>query len=95
VTDEEYEAKVLSLIAEAVPPKLRKSKITPEMRLQHDLGLDSIGMLALMFRFEQEFKIDLATIDLGAALGQMQTVGEALAVGRDVLERAQAAAANE
>ena len=90
--DEEFEAKVLSLIAEGVPPKFKKSRITPEMRLQHDLGLDSIGMLALMFRFEQEFRIDLGTIDLGAALGQMQTVGEALAVGRDVLERAQAAA---
>jgi len=90
VEDAEFEAKVLSLIAEAVPAKFRKSKITPELRLQHDLGLDSIGMLALMFRFEQEFRIDLATIDLGAALGQMQTVGEALAVGRDVLERAQA-----
>lgn len=90
--DEEFEAKVLSLIAEGVPPKFKKLKLTPELRLQHDLGLDSIGMLALMFRFEQEFRIDLATIDLGAALGQMQTVGEALAVGRDVLERAQTTA---
>ena len=89
--DSNYEEKVLALIAEAVPARLRKPKITPDLRLQLDLGLDSIGMLALLFRFEQAFGIDLATVDIRITLGQMKTVGDALAVGRKVLLRAHAA----
>ena len=82
-----FEQKMLALIAEAVPTRLRKATITPEMRLQRDLGLDSIGMLALLFRFESAFGVDLATVDAGLSLGQMRTVGDALALGRTVLER--------
>lgn len=87
--DGNYEATVLALIAEAVQGKL-KSPLAPEMRLQRDLGIDSIGMLALLFRFEKTFGIDLATVDVALTLRQMRTVGDALAVGREVLERARA-----
>jgi acyl carrier protein len=87
-----YEERVLALIAEAVPARLRKPKITTDMRLQRDLGLDSIGMLALLFRFEQAFGIDIAALDVGITLGQMKTVGDAVALGRDVVERASRAA---
>lgn len=90
VDDSGYEERVLALIVEAAPARFRKPKITPDLRLR-DLGIDSIGMLALLFRFEQTFAIDLATIDIGVTLGQMKTVGDALAVGRDVLARVKAA----
>ena len=74
-----FEQKVLALIAEAVPARFRKVPVTRETRLQRDLGLDSIAMLALLFRFEQAFGIDLATLDVGANLAQIRTVGDALA----------------
>lgn len=87
--DAEFERKMLALIGEAVPPRNRKSAIMPEMRLR-DLGLDSIGMLALMFRFEQAFGLDLRTIDVAATFGRMRTVADALDVGKDILRRATA-----
>ena len=92
VDDSKYEETVLALIKEAAPARFRKAKITPELRLQRDLGIDSIGMLALLFQFEQAFSIDLARIDVGVTLGQMKTVGDALTVGRNVLARMNAAA---
>ncbi len=86
--DEKFEEKVLSLIAEGVPARFKKPRITAEMRLQRDLGVDSIGILALLFRFEQAFGIDLARIDLAVSVGQMKTVGDALKISRAVIERA-------
>lgn len=91
IDKKEFEHKVLSLIAEAVPAKFKKLAVTPEMRLQRDLGLDSIGMLALMFRFEQTFGLDLGTVDIGANLGQMRTVADALTLSYEIYESSQAA----
>jgi acyl carrier protein len=93
VNEDTFEAKVLQLITEAVPPKFKKKPITPETRFKQDLGLDSIGMLALLFRFEQNFGLNLATIDLETTLAQFRTVGDALVVGRNILERARVAGA--
>jgi len=83
-----FEAKVMALIVEAVPAQYRRRAITPELRLKQDLGMDSIAMLALLFRFEQAFQVDLSTVDVGATLAQLRTVGDTFAVGRDVLEKA-------
>jgi acyl carrier protein len=94
VNDDNFEANVLRLIAEAVPPKFKKNPITVETRFKQDLGLDSIGMLALLFRFEQSFGLDLATIELETTLAQLRTVGDALVVGRNILERARVAGAS-
>jgi acyl carrier protein len=91
VDDTTFDQKMLSLITEAVPAKFRKTAFTPEMRLQRDLGLDSIAMLALLFRFEQAFGIDLATVDVGGSLARMRTVADALAFGRQALEQANSA----
>jgi acyl carrier protein len=88
VDQQAFQAKILALITEAVPAQYKRGAITPEMRLRQDLGMDSIAMLALLFRFEQIFQIDLATVDVGATLGQLRTVGDTFAVGRDVLEKA-------
>lgn len=76
---------VLALIAEAVPGRYRRTPIRPETRLKQDLGLDSIGMLALLFRLEQAFAIDLASVDVGVTLAGLVTVGDTLAAARAVL----------
>jgi acyl carrier protein len=82
-----FDAKLLALLAEAVPARFRKTAITEQTRLKQELGLDSIGMLALWFRFEQAFGLDLASIDVGTTLEQMRTVGDALATARLIFER--------
>ncbi len=86
--DQSLEDRILALIAEAVPAQYRRVAITPQTRLKQDLGLDSIGMLALLFRLEQAFGIDLAAVDVGVTLAQLRTVGDTLTVGREVYERA-------
>ncbi|MCK1502139.1 hypothetical protein IVB20_34820 [Bradyrhizobium sp. 188] len=86
-----FEARMLRLIAEAVPVKFKKQPITADARFRQDLGVDSIAMLALLFRFEQTFGLDLATIQLEATLEQLRTVRDALALGREIVERARSA----
>jgi len=82
--------RVLELIAEAVPARFRSIPVTSQVRLKHDLGLDSIAMLALIFRLEESFGVDLATIDVGVTLTQLKTVGDLLETARDVVVRAEA-----
>lgn len=82
--------RTLDLIAEAVPARFRRTPVTPDARLKHDLGLNSIGMLALLFRLEESFGIDLATVDIGVTLAQLTTVGDLLEAARAVVERADA-----
>jgi len=86
-TDVQFEAKVLSLIADAVPRKFKKTMITKETYLQKELGLDSIGILAMVFRFEEAFKIDLGRIDFQIDMGQLRTVNDAINLSREILEQ--------
>ena len=76
-----------SLIRAAVPGKYRKAAITPEASLQKDLGLDSLAVIALVFRFEEAFGIDLRGVDLQLDLARLRTVGDVLATGKDILRQ--------
>lgn len=84
-TDAQFEAKVLSIIAEAVPKKFKKNAITKETHLQKELGMDSITILSMVFRFGEEFKIDLGQLNLN--LGELRTVNDALKMSRDILQQ--------
>lgn len=53
------ESRVLHLLREALPWHSAKKEITPEMTLHGNLGLDSLARLALLFRLEEEFDLDL------------------------------------
>jgi acyl carrier protein len=53
------ESRVLHLLREAVPWQLGKTDITRDMTLHGNLGLDSLARMALLFRLEEEFDIDL------------------------------------
>lgn len=88
--DPKFEEKILALITDGVPGKFKKQKITPEMRLQKDLGLDSLALAALVFRLEDAFGVDLSGLDLGANMGQMRTVGDAIDVSRKLVHQARA-----
>ena len=56
---ENVESRVLQLVRESLPWQLGKKEITREMTLHGDLGLDSLARMALLFRLEEEFNIDL------------------------------------
>ncbi len=86
--DVQFEAKVLSLIAEAVPRKFKKIPITKETHLQKDLGLDSIGILSMVFRFEEVFEIDLGRVNFVVNMGQLRTVNDAINLSKEIVEQA-------
>ena len=89
--DEKFDEKILSLIAEAVPKKYKKAGITKDMRLLADLGIDSLGIAALIFRLEEMYGINVDDIDFGAGLGQMRTVGDAIDMSRKLIKQAKTA----
>ena len=56
---ENVESRVLQLLREALPWQLGKKEITREMTLHGNLGLNSLARMALLFRLEEEFDLDL------------------------------------
>lgn len=84
-----FEEKILELIAEGIPGKFKRVKLTRETNLQKELGLDSIGMLALVFRFEEVFGIDIAQLGIEINLAKLRTVSDLLEAGRDILTEAE------
>lgn len=89
--DEKLDEKILSIVAEAVPKKYKKAGITKDMRLLADLGIDSLGLAALVFRLEETYGINVDDIDFGAGLSQMRTVGDAIDWGRKLIKQAKTA----
>jgi acyl carrier protein len=83
--DAKFDERIMALIAEAVPGKFKKTKITRETSLQKELGLDSLGMLSLIFRFEELFGIDIAQMGIDLNIAKIKTVGDILAVARDII----------
>jgi len=79
------ESAVLALVREAVPGQLKKAAITPDMRLQRDLGLDSLGIAALLFRLEAEFDLDLfGDPELPAKMGELRSVADLVALAESL-----------
>jgi acyl carrier protein len=89
--DEKFDEKIISLIAEAVPKKYKKAGITKDMRLLADLGIDSLGITALVFRLEEMYGISVDDVDFGAGLSQMRTVGDAIDMSRKLINQAKTA----
>lgn len=83
VTDD-IDVRLLEAIGNAMPMHRKELQIDPEMRLHADLGLDSLGLLALLFRMQEVFAVrfdDDPDIDIGA----MRTVGDLLRVVRELI----------
>ncbi len=82
--DHSIEARLLELVAECAPKGSPPEGIRPEMSLRRDLGLDSVQLLLLVHKFEEEFGVELPSSALGR--GGMTTVDELVAAGREFLE---------
>jgi acyl carrier protein len=88
--DAKFDEKIAALIAEAVPGKFKKTKIVRETHLQKELGLDSIGMLSLVFRFEELFSVDIAQLGIEINVAKLKTVNDLLAAAHDIMNKAMA-----
>lgn len=88
--DSEFETRIIGLIEQAVPRKLKKGQIERGMFLQRDLGVDSIGIAMLVFRLEELFDIELDTDNLEIDMGRVKTVGDAIDISRSIVASATA-----
>jgi acyl carrier protein len=86
--DEKFDEKILALIAQSVPKKYKKAGITKDMRLLADLGIDSLGIVALVSRLEEMYGISVDDIDFDTGLRQMRTVGDAIDMSRKLIKQA-------
>jgi acyl carrier protein len=82
-----FDEQIMGLIASGVSGKFRKVKITRQTNLQKELGLDSIGMLALVFRFEELFGVDIAQQGIDINLAKLKTVDDLIHAGRDIVSK--------
>jgi acyl carrier protein len=61
VSDEEVYEKVKKIVSETLG--VDEKEVKPESKLVDDLGVDSIGMLDLLLKFEDEFNISIPDQD--------------------------------
>ena len=87
--DTQFDEQIMGLIASGVAGKFKKVKITRETSLQKELGLDSIGMLSLVFRFEELFGIDIAELGIEINVAKLKTVEDLIGAARDIMSKAQ------
>ena len=61
MSDEEVYEKVKKIVSETLG--VDEKEVKPESKLVDDLGVDSIGMLDLLLKFEDEFNISIPDQD--------------------------------
>jgi acyl carrier protein len=72
------EHQIVGLIEKALPRRRRRPVISAATRLQEDLGLDSIALLALMFQVRELTGVDLMALVEASGPGRFRTVGDVL-----------------
>jgi acyl carrier protein len=87
--DAQFDEQIMGLIASGVAGKFKKVKITRATSLQKELGLDSIGMLSLVFRFEELFGIDIAQLGIDINVAKLKTVDDLIGAARGIMSKAQ------
>ena len=61
MSDEEVYEKIKKIVSETLG--VEEKEVKPESKLVDDLGVDSIGMLDLLLKFEDEFNISIPDQD--------------------------------
>jgi len=88
VDAQKFDERVLKVVAAQVPAAYKKVKITPETNLARDLGIDSLAVAMLVFKFEEEFGIDIDGLDEDIDMASLRTVKDLLRVGREIVTKA-------
>lgn len=81
---------ILGLVAEVVPRVFKKVELTRTTHLKRDLGLDSISLMMLVFRFEEVFGVDVGRLAEQVPLAELRTVGDVLDASLQVLPESSA-----
>jgi len=92
--DANFDDQIMKIITSGVPGKFKKVKITRQTNLQKELGLDSIGMLSLVFRFEELFEIDIAQLGIEINIAKLKTVDDLIQASHEIMSKAQMAKVN-
>jgi acyl carrier protein len=87
--DAQFEQQMINLIASGVAGKFKKVTISRGTSLQKELGMDSIGMLSLVFRFEELFGIDIAKMGIDVNISKLKTVDDVMVAAYDILSKMQ------
>jgi acyl carrier protein len=66
--------RVTKIIRRSLPKRAAAMALTPELKLRADLNIDSMGLMSIAFRVEEEFGIDVASH--AEAMGRIQTIGD-------------------
>lgn len=82
-----FDERVMKVIAQAVPAAYKKVKITPDSNLARDLGLDSLAVAMLVFKFEEEFNVEFDGIEDDLDMASLRTVKDVLRIGREILTK--------
>jgi acyl carrier protein len=88
-SEQSLDDQIMGLISSGARGKFKKVQIKRETNLQKELGLDSIGMLALVFRFEEMFGIDIAQLGIQIDVAKLKTVDDLMRTGHEILRKAQ------
>jgi acyl carrier protein len=87
-TTPNIDERIMAAIGEAMPmSKSKRLQLDTETRLYADLGLDSLGMVALLFRLQEAFGVEFeeeADVDIGS----LRTVGDLLCIAQKLLSPA-------
>ncbi len=83
----QWDDRIRALVRDAIPRKYRNVALTDETALQRELGLDSVALIALVFRFEEAFGIDLRQYELQVDFSRLRTVGDLVLAGRNILRQ--------
>ena len=83
-----FEERVMKIISQSLPSAFKKAKITPESHLTRDLGLDSMALASLIFKFDEEFGVDSMEEQDDFDLGSLRTVKDLLRIGREIVDKA-------
>jgi acyl carrier protein len=78
------EQRVIAVISDSRPRSNRDQPISAETSLS-SLGLDSLAIVALVFRLERELQVDFSQHHLVTELGKMKTVADVIAASQSVL----------
>jgi acyl carrier protein len=80
----QLEESVIGLVVQAAPGKIDRGSIKPTSSLRRDLGLDSLGLATLLFRFGELLGVDPDELLEMLADEPVQTVADLVALGARV-----------
>src|SRR5205085_8887786 len=90
---DDLNALILRLLREAIPQRFAKKDIRPDMSLQNELGITSLGKIAMAFRLEEEFGVDFYVSVIDA--GEIRTVKDLFDTAKRMSEEVQGGSFNQ